>query len=85
MKKHLKKIGLGMLATAVCVTTVAVGTSGIRKINKTTVVEESVNATNDIVMHFKWTGKSTPHLYYSNVNNTSGTNMSYECRRKWMV
>lgn len=77
MKKHLKKIGLGMLATAVCVTTVAVGASGIWKINKTTTVEESVNATNDIVMHFKWTGKSTPHLYYSNVNNTTGINMSY--------
>lgn len=77
MKKHLKKVGLGMLAVAVCATTVAVGVSSIGKLHKTTIVEESINATNNIVMHFKWTGDSIPHLYYSNVNNTGGTNMSY--------
>ena len=77
MKKHLKKVGLGVLAVAVCATTVAVGVSGIGKLHKTTTVEENINATNNIVMHFKWTGDSTPHLYYSNVNNTGETNMSY--------
>lgn len=77
MKKHLKTVGLGMLAAAVCVTTVAVGVSEIGKFHKTATVEESVNANSNIVMHFKWTGDSTPHLYYSNVNNTGGTNMSY--------
>ena len=77
MKKHLKKAGLGMLAAAVCATTIAVGVSGIGRIHKTTTVEEDINATNDIVMHFKWTGDSTPHLYYSNINNTGGANMSY--------
>lgn len=66
-----------MLAAAVCITTIAVGVSGIGRNHKTTTVKENINATNDIVMHFKWTGDSTPHLYYSNINNTGGTNMSY--------
>ena len=77
MRRHIKKAGLGILAAAVCVTTVAVGVSQFGSQDKTAVVEEKVSATNDIVMHFKWTGDATPHLYYSNVNNAGGTNMSY--------
>ena len=77
MKKHLKKVGLGMLASVVCVATVAVGVSQYGKIHETTTVEENVNATGNIEMHFKWSGDSTPHLYYTNVNNSGEIDMSY--------
>lgn len=77
MKKHLKKIGFGILATAVCMATVAVGVSQSGNFHKTATIEENVKTYGNIEMHFKWSGDSTPHLYYSNINDSGQSNMSY--------
>lgn len=73
MKKHVGKIVFG----AAFVGMVAVALAAPTDIFKNTTTVEQTVAQNNIVVHYRWNGKDTPHLYYENVNESGQKAISW--------
>lgn len=81
MKKSVKTLGAGLVcAAAVCAALALPNDIGRPSASKQyAAVEDSSEQKqmDDIVIHYRWTGQDTPHMYYENVNGDEQPRISY--------
>lgn len=73
MKKYVKQAAFGVVFAGL----VAVALATPTDIFKNRISVEQNVAQNSIVVHYRWTGEDTPHLYYENVNESGEKAISW--------
>ena len=73
MNEHVKKVVFGAAFAGMVAVALATPTDILKN---TTTVEQTV-AENNIVVHYRWNGEDTPHLYYENVNESGQKAISW--------
>ena len=73
MKKYVKQAAFGVVFAGL----VAVALATPTDIFKSTIALEQNVAQNSIVVHYRWNGDDTPHLYYENVNESGQKAISW--------
>ena len=81
MKKSVKIVGTGIVcAAAVCAALALPNDIGRPSVSKQYVAVEDASGQkkmDDIVIHYRWTGQDTPHMYYENVDGDGMPRISY--------
>lgn len=83
MRKYAKQIGVALLLSAAACTAIALPNDigrpsqeeQKRMAQKMELAEQ--DATEDIILHYRWDGEDTPHVYYENVNDSGQQTISY--------
>lgn len=83
MRKYAKQIGVALLLSAAACAAIAlpndIGRPSQEKqkrvAQKVELAEQDV--TEDIILHYRWDGEDTPHVYYENVNDSGEQTISY--------
>lgn len=81
MKKSVKTLGIGVVcAAAVCAALALPNDIGRPSVSDQYVAVEDTSKQKqmgDIVIHYRWTGQDTPHMYYENVDGDGMPRISY--------
>ncbi|MBQ1394398.1 MAG: starch-binding protein, partial [Lachnospiraceae bacterium] len=79
LKKYVKHTAFAVATAGLVATALAlpndIGKPNAEQATQQTVAKQST--TKDIVLHYRWDGKDTPHVYYENVNGSGEKAISY--------
>ena len=79
VNKYIKHTAFAVVATGLVAAALAlpndVGRPDVEKVLEQKNVTQ--NAKSDIILHYRWDGEDTPHVYYENVNGSEEKSISY--------
>ena len=83
MRKYAKQIGVALVLSAATCAAIAlpndIGRPSQRQQQQVAQKVELAkqDTKEDIILHYRWDGEETPHVYYENVNNSGAQTISY--------